>query len=215
MASVLAHYDQWYFASQKAGGHFGGTADLRKFHKFIRPTDAVVDFGCGGGFLLSRLTCGPRIGVEVNPVAQENCRSMGVPVVSDLAEIQAGWADVVISNHALEHTVDPYHKLLQVHRALKPGGLALFVVPCERHDNAFIKDDVNQHLYTWSPMNLGNLFICAGFDVLECREIVHRWPPKHDVIVQWFGWTAFHGLAQLYGVLSRRHSQVMVVARRP
>jgi SAM-dependent methyltransferase len=214
-APTSAHYDKIYFELQREGARIGSTADLIKFKDFVKPTDAVIDFGCGPGFLLSKLNCNQRIGVEVNPAAQDSCREIGVPVVTDLAEIPDAWADVVISNHALEHTYDPFDKVRQVCYKLKPGGVAVFVVPCERHDTAFKKGDVNQHLYTWSPMNLGNLFASAGFQIIECREFVHRWPPKWEMILTWFGWDTFHLLCRLYGRLDRRCSQVRIVAQNP
>jgi hypothetical protein len=102
----------------------------------------------GGGYLLAALTCTKCIGVEVNPAAQRNCRQQGLVVVCDLSHIEDGWGDVVISNHALEHTTDLYEKLLQARRTLKPGRTVVFVVPCERYDYAYRAGDANQHLYT-------------------------------------------------------------------
>jgi hypothetical protein len=61
-------------------------------------------------------------------------------------------------------------------------------------------------------MCLGNLFVRAGFDVLECRELVHRWPPARDAIADRLGWRAFHVSARIFGALSRRCSQVRIVA---
>src|SRR5216684_426768 len=100
MAVISAHYDRKYFEWQRAGGQFGAMAGMFKFKDFIKRTDNVVDFG-GGGFLLAAVDCARRLGVEVNPVAQEQCRQQGVSVKSDLAEVDDSWADVVISNHAL------------------------------------------------------------------------------------------------------------------
>ena len=59
-----AHYDARYFAWQAPQGEFGGWANLTKFRKYIRNDDRVLDFGCGGGFLLKNLTCRKRVGVE-------------------------------------------------------------------------------------------------------------------------------------------------------
>jgi SAM-dependent methyltransferase len=211
---MVSYYDQSYFEYQKPSGNFGGKAELLKFDGFIRSTDLV---GCGGGFLLAELDCRERIGIEVNPSAQEHARGFGFPVFSDFTSIEDRWADVVISNHALEHSLNPYLHLLEAHRVLKQEGLAVFVVPCERHDTVFKQGDINKHLYTWSPMNLGNLFVAAGFKIVECREFVHRWPPRRgaELIARHLGWSAFHLSARVWGTISRRCSQVRVVARRP
>src|SRR5262245_53663944 len=103
MTAASAHYDDRYFARQRAEALFSGTAELPKFQPFIKTTDAVVDLGCGGGFLLAKLRCANRIGVDVNPAARQNCRQLDLPAVDDLTRIEDRWADVVVSNHALEH----------------------------------------------------------------------------------------------------------------
>jgi hypothetical protein len=75
------------------------------------------------------------------------------------------YADVLISSHALEHTFDPFEKLKLTRRKLKPGGLAVLVVPCERYDTKYVEQNMDQHLYTWAPVNIGNLVRYAGFTV--------------------------------------------------
>jgi len=84
---IMNHYDSKYFKYQKIIGEFGGKANIFKFEKYIKNTDNVVDFGCGGGYLLKNLQCKQKIGVEINDAAcktaQENrinrrdCRPMG------------------------------------------------------------------------------------------------------------------------------------------
>lgn len=64
---VSAHYDNNYFIWQAPLGEFGGWANQSKFEEYITPDSVVLDFGCGGGFLLKNLVCRKRIGVEVNP----------------------------------------------------------------------------------------------------------------------------------------------------
>lgn len=212
-----AHYDNAYFAWQRSssGGDLGAEANLRMFRDFIRPTDTVVDFGCGGGFLLRRLQCQRRIGVEVNPAAVSYARASGLDeIVSYLGELAPESADVVISCHALEHTVDPFHKLQQVRVALKPGGLAVFVVPCERYDTQYVPGNIDQHLYTWAPINLGNLLASAGFSVLSCERIAHRFPPRAAQLQHLVGWGLFHLICRVYANLRPGLTQVRAVGRK-
>ena len=49
------HYNSDYFEWQRKIGMFGSRANSFKFNRSIRPYDTVVDFGCGGGFLLKKL----------------------------------------------------------------------------------------------------------------------------------------------------------------
>ena len=209
------HYDESYFAFQRAIGNFGKRANLIKFRDFIRPTDTVIDFGAGGGFLLSQIDCGEKIGVEVNPNGRANGNGLGICMVERFAELSDEIADVVISNHALEHTDHPLSHLREAYTKLKPGGLAVFVVPCEQVGYRWRPNDINFHIHSLGPMSFGNLFTRAGFEVLESRPFFHKWPPHYLTIQKLFGWSAFHMIARLYSHLARHYIQVRCVARKP
>jgi cyclopropane fatty-acyl-phospholipid synthase-like methyltransferase len=206
------HYDRAYFEGQRVSGEFGGRAELVKYQEFVKPGDSVLDFGCGGGFLLANLQCTNRMGVEVNPSARAVCAAMGVPAVASLDEVPDGWADVVVSNHALEHVVDPYAQLNRLRSKLKPGGKLVLCLPCERHDTAYDPDDTDKHLFTWSPLNAGNLVSLCGFRVLESRVFSHKFPPGYRHLQRVLGWSGFHLAARLWARLDRRMTQVRVVA---
>jgi len=51
-------------------------------------------------------------------------------------------ADVIISNHALEHTLHPLQELEALLPKLKPGGKVVFVVPCESIARKHKPDDI-------------------------------------------------------------------------
>jgi len=214
MAAPSAHYDENYFRWQRESGLFGGSAELIKFTKFVKSTDVVLDFGCGGGFILSNLVCARRIGVEVNPAARAHCREIGIDAVETLDEIRAETIDIVISNHALEHVNDPFTHLQKLRTKLKIGGRMILCVPFERNTAPYRPYDINQHLYTWSPLNAGNLVQAAGFRVTEAKVFAHRFPPFHRQLQRIFGWTAFHLMAQVCSYVSANTKQVRVIAER-
>lgn len=164
-----AHYDKAYFNWQQFVGEFGGTANLIKFQDLIRPRDTVVDFGAGGGFLLSRINCAEKIGVEINPNARASAESRGLKMLPELDDVPDNYADVIISNHALEHTDYPLGHLRLALNKVKPGGLAVFVIPCEQAGYQWTPNDINFHIHSWGPMSLGNLFVRAGFEVVESK----------------------------------------------
>ena len=69
------YYDNKYFDDyQKKIGEFGGKANLFKFKKFINHDSKVLDFGCGGGFLLNNINCSYKAGIEINSVARNFCK---------------------------------------------------------------------------------------------------------------------------------------------
>jgi 2-polyprenyl-3-methyl-5-hydroxy-6-metoxy-1,4-benzoquinol methylase len=67
-----AYYDAEYFDWQKNIGAFGGWANAFMFGPSVAKDDTVIDFGCGGGFLLKNLDCKNKIGIEPNAEASES-----------------------------------------------------------------------------------------------------------------------------------------------
>lgn len=216
-SGVSAHYNADYFDWQKNVGAFGGWANANKFKKSISKTDVVIDFGCGGGFLLNNLDCGKRIGIEPNQSAAESVKSLGIQHYSSpleaLKDLGEGVADVIVSNNALEHTLNPLQELKNLRPLLKAGGTIHFVVPCEAIGYQYDPQDINYHLFSWSPQCLGNLFTEAGFCVEYVRPYIHMWPPFYTKIAK-LGWPVFNIACQIYGRLERSWFQVEVKAKK-
>lgn len=208
-------YDAKYFDWQKEIGEFAGIANKYKFQRFIGSDDKVVDFGCGGGFLLRQIDCADRLGVEINESARDFAREHGTNVVSAADQVEDGWADVVISNHALEHTRNPFWHITELHKKLKPGGRFVIIVPADDISVPFREDDPDQHLYSWSCGNLGNLFSQAGYRVIEVDYHRRHWPPKAPFVARLVGWRMFRILSYLYGHVRRARGEVQLVAERP
>lgn len=211
---VQETYNQTYFDYQRKMGEFGGWANFTKFEKYIKSTDKVIDFGCGGGYLLEQINCGEKIGIEINDNARKVATLKGIKTVNSADDILDDWADVIISNHALEHTQRPLDEITLLRKKLRPGGLIIFIVPSEGVYHSFDALDPNHHLYTWSPMCIGNLFQQAGFTVLESKALIHNWPPKYTLIAK-MGRTVFDIFCRIYGFIkSPDLSQSRVVAKK-
>ena len=206
---------QLTFGGRRPHGEFGGWANLGKFAEFISPESRVLDFGCGGGYLLKNLTCREKIGVEINPHARTVASENADRIYASAADIPAASVDVIISNNALEHTPDPLSILKALYQNLVPGGLIVFVVPCESISYKYRPGDVNQHLLSWSPMCAGNLFAAAGFNVIEARAYIHKWPPLAAFIARIGKRFLFDLACRIYGHIERSWFQVRVVARKP
>ena len=209
-----SYYDSGYFDWQKDVGQFGGKAEVWKFQPYINQTDKVLDFGCGGGFVLKNLSCAEKLGVEINPSARSSCSKLGIEAVADISGVPDNWADVIISNHALEHVSDPLDTLKALRHKIRPGGVVIFVVPCESVKTRFERGNIDRHLFTWSPMNIGNLFEAAGYSVSESKALLHRWMTKPRFVQNIVGWNLFHFGCWIYGRLFTRLSQVRVIAHR-
>ncbi len=110
----------------------GGALD----HAAPAPGETLVDLGCGRGQDVVRAAgrvgpTGRAVGVDVTEEMLEKARS-GVPpflanatfVKSDLAalDLPSGFADVAISNCAINHARDKVAVYAEIHRILRPGG---------------------------------------------------------------------------------------------
>ena len=213
-SKISKHYDDKYFHWQTSIGEFGGWADQSKFVGYISSRSDVLDFGCGGGFLLKEIQCNKKVGVEINPKAAETARKNGIDVFQSVDDIPDEYIDVVISNNALEHTLQPLEELKSIYRKLRKGGKIIFVVPCESITWCYKPNDINHHLYSWSPMCLGNLFTEAGFSVIEVKPYIHKWPPHYKFIAKVGGRQLFEIACRMYGRIARLWFQVRIIGKK-
>ncbi|HEX5193739.1 MAG TPA: methyltransferase domain-containing protein [Solirubrobacteraceae bacterium] len=204
-----------YFGWQRRSGHVGAALNARKFAAHVRASDRVLDFGCGGGFLLEQLEAADKLGVEPNPVAREAARQRGLEVFASPADVEDGSVDVVVSNHALEHTLAPLDELRALWRVLRPGGRLVLWLPLDdwRMERRPVAGDPNHHLYTWTPLLVGNLLDEAGFTQIEARVVTHAWPPHVELFAQ-LPEPAFDLLARCWSAVRRRR-QVAALAVKP
>jgi SAM-dependent methyltransferase len=204
-----------YFTYQKAIAKSRGALLALKFERYIKATDCVLDFGCGGGYLLKALNCRQKIGVEINPAARSQALASGIECHSVLDAVAGGVADVVISNHALEHVPFPIEALRQIRHKLRPGGLLVLCVPADdwRTQKRYDPNDVNHHLHTWTPLLLGHTLSEAGFPVKanNISVLTHAWPPHVDALWKHLPRAAFDMICSVFAVVKNRRQLLAVV----
>jgi len=199
-ANSLLGYGSKYWDFQKNIGAapIHSKIQIDKFQKYIKQTDKVLDFGCGGGYTLKQISCGEKFGVEVNDYAIKSAIENGITVKKDLNDFEDNFFDVVISNSALEHVTNPYEVLKNCLRVLKKGGLLILSVPHEELSYAFKENDINQHLYTWSPMCIGNLVKYSGFNLIEIKIVKTKQPPFVNSIYKFAGLKGVMVVGRIY-----------------
>jgi SAM-dependent methyltransferase len=207
-----AKYDEKYFAWQNQSIDLKAQRKVRTFQPYVKPSDTVLDFGCAGGSLIGGLRAARRIGVEINDVARAAAvGTYGIEAYRSLAEVPDGIVDVVVTNHTLEHLASPYEALLQIAPKLKPGGKLVIVVPIDdwRSQKEWFPGDVNRHLFTWTPLNLGNLLDEAGYEITKQRIIRRTIMRGHDTFAK-LPAPVFDFIRWFYAVVRHRQHLMMV-----
>lgn len=202
-----------YYAWQSEMGHLGAMLDRDKFAGYVTAQDVVLDFGCGGGFLLAALPARKRLGVQINSAASSVATDNGLTVFSTLQEVPADSVDVVISNHALEHVHRPFDELCEIRRILTAYGRLILWLPINdwRSDRGAVSD-VNHHLYTWTSLTLRNLLSEAGFAIDECAVVTSAWSQKVGSIESRLPPLLDH-LLRYFLALAKRRRQLKAIAR--
>lgn len=172
------YYDEQYFSWQQAMGKFGGKIKARMFQPYIKENMSVVEFGSGGGYLLDHIVAREKLGIEINDTAREAAKEIGINCVKNIVDVPDDYADIIISTSVLEHVENPFEVLRELKGKLKDEGKIVFHVPNESCDKEYKKSDVNNHLYTWNCLTLGNLFKAAGYFVQSVQKVQEVWP-KH------------------------------------
>jgi SAM-dependent methyltransferase len=201
-----------YFEWQNQFGARSGKIEARKFARAMNADSTLLDFGCGSGHLLNALEAKQKIGLEINPYAVAHAEKLGIKVFSDISEIPSESVDIVISNHALEHVPFPLDSIKEIRRVMKSGGKLSICIPIDdwRRAKKFHAQDINNHLHTWTPQLIGNLFVEAGFDPKKLKISILRksWFPGTKYLWK-FEWL-FDALCTVYCVVKRNGYQIIL-----
>lgn len=147
----------------------------------------VLDLGCSSGYLLAdlrvRLPAATLIGVDLIPSGLRRARAL----VPDALLLQAdvcslpvrdACVDVAVSANLLEHVPDDERALAEIHRALRPGGRAVVVVPM----NPDIYDCYDRLLGHERRYARGELAGKAQAHGLRVLEDVHLGAPMYPAL---------------------------------
>jgi SAM-dependent methyltransferase len=217
---VIDHYlddkGKEYFDWQGANGIQQAQYNRHIWQKHIQPTDSVLDFGCGGGFLLSVLDARKKVGVEVNPHAQRQGLQLGHEIYSTIDDVP-GTFDKVISSHALEHVPNPRQAILSLKAKLNsPASRLLILLPLDDwrtpSQKTYTPNNTHMHLYTWTPQLFGNLLETCDLHIYTITLIYHSWPPPRIRTMLWKrSQPLFHKAAYVWSILNKQ-KQILAVA---
>lgn len=170
----------------------------------LRPTDRVLDVGCGNGHWAGVFAAlvGDVVGVDPSPSGVElarqsvpNGRFEQMPAVPDLRErLGESPFDIVLSLEVVEHVYSPRSWATACFMALKPGGLLVCSTPYHGYlkklsisvvggwDRHWQPLNEGGHIKFWSPRTLTRLLSGAGFEVVRVRGAGRPWLWKSMVI---------------------------------
>lgn len=151
--------DEMVLENHKDGTLFESKNPLLRFIEKIRlkkiinvsqlnKEDAVLDLGCGEGFLISLLPNLKQItGIDISKVALKRAKE----VINNKPNTKLMWGnahkldisdesfDKIISSEMLEHIPHPRKAMKEIHRVLKKDGLAIISVPDEKRIQFIMK----------------------------------------------------------------------------
>lgn len=205
-----------YFQRQSSAGMLAAEFNKFIFAPHVSEEDDLLEFGCGGGYMLYTLNARSKVGVDINPAARVQAARLGLTTYSTLDGIKGMSFSKIITSHALEHVPNPYEALTQLRPFLRPGGKLLWLSPMDdwrrKHQRRWREGDPDMHLYAWTPLLIGNLLVTAGYTPETVSILTHAFPPLAISKRLWkLNPSLFHSAAFVCALV-RRQRQIVAVA---
>jgi len=140
-----------------------------RLERYLPEGGVAVDLGCGAGTTTRRMARLARtaVGVDVNPAsfpkhpdltivsrdaAGLHEREGGFLVETSLDDVPlaSGSVDYVTSRWVFEHLEDPAGAVREIRRLLKPGGIALIIVPNRLHPGILLSSLLPLRVKQWA-----------------------------------------------------------------
>jgi hypothetical protein len=127
-----------------------------------------LDFGAGLGYVTAALPQEKVYYYDPSATSRKFLTGKGFKVFETVDSIKAGFFDILVSSHSLEHSARPFDDLLQFKKYLKENGMLMLILPMEQKPGKMVfEQDDNKHFYCWNFQTITNLLIEAGFNVVH------------------------------------------------
>jgi SAM-dependent methyltransferase len=151
---------------------------VRRFAPSRRPDSALLDIGCGYGYLLARFGGRYRLcGIDLSVRAAERTREKLPDCLVLQADVHRPLPfgrpfDVILAINVIEHLPDPVAGVRNIREALVPGGLCVIHLPTingpvSRLIYRFAYAGDPTHVYRPSGAEVRRLFEKSGFETLD------------------------------------------------
>jgi SAM-dependent methyltransferase len=143
------------------------------FRHRIRPSDTVLDLGCGYGDFINNVVAARRIALDLWPGFERHLQGSIETIVgpvSDLSAIADGSVDYVFASNLFEHiSQQEFAETLTSLRAkLSPTGSLTILQPNYRYAYREYFDDYT-HVSIYSHVSLCDFLAANGFEPIEVR----------------------------------------------
>ncbi|MBE9046127.1 methyltransferase domain-containing protein [Pleurocapsales cyanobacterium LEGE 10410] len=171
----------WYYLEDKE--------EFKYALNHIKPSDTVLEIGCGNGTLAEKLTVQEYVGLEFSQQAQTYAREKNIKVLNESIEEHAKKHpekySVVCSFQVLEHVADIHSFIKASLKCLKPGGILIYSVPRADCFIASVKKNMilnmpPHHLSWWSTKSLQYVAQIFNLEIIDIHydklaEVHARW----------------------------------------
>lgn len=149
----------------------------------------VLDVGCGTGFLSEGiLEVTPSVwGLDITPEQLQRARrKLPIPLVRGDAEnlpFRGERFDAVLSSGSIEYWPDPVQALREMHRVLRPGGVAMVGGPTRPRDRLYRLLADNMMLF-YDEREAIDMFGQAGFRDVRVGYTGPAWKPDLAIVTR-------------------------------
>lgn len=190
---------------------WGTYAQLTYFPE-VRPTDKILEVGCGLGNNLVHIRKMAEVyATEPSPAARDFAKGIGINAVASLEDLPTALQfDYVFLRHVLEHVSEPHAFLTELRGRLKPDGKIIIVLPTESPYSPVNPSDLDHHLYCWNRQTISNLLTDTGYKVTTARISHHNGRRVLLPLYRRLGPKTYHKATQWFGRLTKAAELIAV-----
>lgn len=146
---------------------------MLRFMGCISQKDKVIDVGCGLGEILSGINCKVKVGCDIALEYLISLEPQITPILCNVEKLPfKNEFDLAICTSVLEHVLDPYSTLENIHSALKKEGKLYVRVPIEKDLCLYDHRKYEfTHLRTFDKERLIKMLEETGFKVKRIKRI--------------------------------------------